>query len=64
MIKKSLIILFVLSVFISHAQVAGYMGKRFVIGYSNYFMFGIKGPGPINGGSSNEASPTLNNANC
>lgn len=40
------------------------MGKRAVVGYSNYFMFGFKGPGPIQSGYLDEYSFTLNNAHC
>ncbi|MDQ3047808.1 MAG: hypothetical protein M3R27_09700 [Bacteroidota bacterium] len=50
--------------FPSGAQVSGYMGKRMVISYSNYFMIGLKGPGPISSGSMAEFSPTINNTNC
>lgn len=62
--KRDLFILLIFISFFSHAQVAGYMGKRFVLGYSNYFMIGLKGPGAINAGPSDESSPTLNNVHC
>ena len=48
----------------SFAQIAGYMGKRATIGYSNYFMLGIKGPWPNSSGFLDERSFTMNNAHC
>lgn len=50
----------------SHAssQIAGYMGKRAVLSYSNYFMVGLVGPGPNNAGYMDEASLSLNNVHC
>ena len=48
----------------SDAQVSGYMGKRFTIGYSNYFMAGFKGPGPNRSSPSDEVSFTINNTHC
>lgn len=57
-------LLLVVSAFASNAQIAGYFGKRCVIGYSNYFMIAPKGPGPLNANPADEASPTLNNVHC
>jgi hypothetical protein len=58
------LLFFLLAASVSNAQIAGYMGKRCVIGYSNYFMFAPKGPGPMSAQPSNEFSPTFNNAHC
>lgn len=57
-------LIFIVAVLFSNAQISGYMGKRCVISYSNYFMIGFKGPGPFNSAPADESSPTLNNANC
>lgn len=57
-------LLFLFVATLSNAQVSGYMGKRFVIGYSNYFMLGLRGPGPNNSGPMDESSFTINNAHC
>ena len=46
------------------AQVPGYLGKRFMLGYSNYFMTAFKGPGPESASPSDEASFTINNVHC
>jgi len=62
--KTKCLLLFLSISFLSNAQVPGYMGKRAVIGYSNYFMLGFKGPGPNNSASADDASFTLNNAHC
>lgn len=48
----------------SFAQVSGYIGKRAVVSYSNYFMFGFRGPGANYGSAKDEFSPTLNNTHC
>ncbi len=40
------------------------MGKRAVLGYSNYFMPGIKGPGPNRSTYLDERSFTINNVHC
>lgn len=40
------------------------MGKRCIVGYSNYFMIGLKGPGALNSAWKGEMSPTLNNVHC
>ncbi len=57
-------LLFVLLFYSANSQVSGYMGKRAVIGYSNYFMLGLKGPGPVNSAPSDDPSLTINNAHC
>ncbi|MCX6297053.1 MAG: hypothetical protein NTX97_13530 [Bacteroidetes bacterium] len=63
--KKTNIFLFLFFfTIVANGQVAGYMGKRFTIGYSNYFMAGFKGPGPVKSGPSDEASFTINNTHC
>lgn len=53
--KKNIILYIVCSIafFNSHAQVSGYMGKRFSIGYSNYFLPSILGP-KVNGTSASD----------
>lgn len=61
--NKFLIFLIIISSSV-FSQVPGYMGKRLIVGYSNYFMVGFKGPGPINAVPSNENSLTLNNVHC
>mgnify|MGYP000538053278 CR=1 FL=1 len=45
-------------------EVSGYLGKRLIVGYSTYFMPGLKGPGPFVSNSAAEASPTINNVHC
>lgn len=62
--RYRLIILFLFSTAFINAQIAGYMGKRAVIGYSNYCMLGLIGPGPNNSGPMDEASFTINNVHC
>lgn len=62
--KTKCLLLFISISFLSNAQIPGYMGKRAVIGYSNYFMLGFKGPGPNNSAPADDASFTLNNAHC
>ncbi len=62
--KKSLVLSFLFVASFSFSQVAGYMGKRFVIAYDNYFFPAIKGPGLTNAAPSSEFSPGLNNVNC
>lgn len=42
--KVKYFVLFLFSALLSNAQVSGYMGKRFSIGYSNYFMLSAIGP--------------------
>jgi hypothetical protein len=61
-IKSSILLITI--AFSSNAQIAGYMGKRFAIGYSNYFFPGIKGPGPNEAELSDEQSPCFNTAHC
>jgi hypothetical protein len=56
---KTSILLFIIA-FSVNAQVAGYMGKKFSIGYSNYFFPGLKGPGPREAELSDEQSPCFN----
>jgi hypothetical protein len=46
----------------SFAQVSGYMGKRFSIGYSNYFM--AAGFGPVANAESNEFLTGINSTHC
>lgn len=64
MMRKILIVTFICFHLISSAQVAGYMGKRCVIGYENYFFIALKGPVPYNYGSKSEFSPGLNATHC
>ena len=62
--KYNLIFIFVALFANSFAQVSGYMGKRFVVGYSSYLMFGPKGPGPISAAPRHLFSSTINNTHC
>lgn len=57
-------LLFVLLFYSANSQVSGYMGKRAVIGYSNYFMLGFTGPGPNNSAPLGDPSFTINNVHC
>ena len=63
--KKNILVILCLSLLTnSFAQIAGYMGKRAVISYSNYFMFAPKGSGPFIANPKGELSPTINNTHC
>ncbi len=62
--KAKYVTLFIFISAFSNAQISGYMGKRTVISYSNYFMFGLRGPGPADSGPKDEPSFTMNNAHC
>lgn len=62
--KSNLIVVFIFLFANTFAQVSGYLGKRAVVSYSNYFMFGFRGPGPNYGSAKDEFSPTLNNTHC
>ncbi len=46
------------------SQAPGYLGKRLVVGYSNYFIPGFIGPGSLNSYPSGQSSFTINNAHC
>jgi hypothetical protein len=56
--------LFITLASILNAQISGYMGKRFVVGYSTYFMPVFRGPGAFSSAAADENSPTINNAHC
>jgi hypothetical protein len=62
--KRKILFFFLLIAAAANAQVAGYMGKRFTVGYSNYFFPGLKGPGPSTASWNDEPSATFNNVNC
>jgi hypothetical protein len=64
MLKFKHIFILSLIAFSSHAQVAGYEGKRCVVGYSNYFMLGFKGPGAHTASPKDEFSLAFNNVHC
>jgi|ERR1043165_2584408 hypothetical protein len=49
--KQRLFIFFTLLFFSCDAQVPGYMGRRLITSYSNYFMFGADGPTARKSGS-------------
>jgi hypothetical protein len=65
-LKFAAIVLLILAHTINkgNAQVAGYMGKRFTIGYSNYFFPAIMGPGALTGAKYGLASPGFNTTHC
>lgn len=56
------LILFLVPSLISVGQVPGYMGKRFSVGYSNYFM--MAGIGPTANSTSAMGDPGLNTTHC
>jgi hypothetical protein len=62
--KIILFLAFTIVALIANAQVSGYLGKRFMIGYSNYFFPGIKGPGPRVASPADEYATTINNVSC
>lgn len=62
--KFKLLSLFVLISSISTSQVSGYLGKRFTVGYSTYFMIGLKGPGANSAAAKHLFSSTINNTHC
>lgn len=62
--KFKFLFLFVLISLISNGQVSGYLGKRFVVGYSNYFMLGLKGPGANSAAPKHLFSSTINYTHC
>ncbi len=59
---KCAVLLLCLSSGYSFAQVSGYLGKRFSIGYSNYFM--AAGFGPVANAESNEFLTGINSTHC
>ena len=61
---KSIVLFLLLSAFSANAQESGYLGERFVIGYSNYFFPGFRGPGPNAADPAGQSSFCLNNVNC
>lgn len=62
--KCNLIFIFVCLFANSFAQISGYMGKRAVVSYSNYFMFGPKGPGANISAPRHLYSSTINYTHC
>ena len=56
---KNIFLLILLASF-CNAQISGYMGKRFSVGYSNYFFPGLKGPGASDASAQHEFSPAFN----
>ncbi len=62
--KAFFFLIFLIQVKDCSSQVAGYMGKRTIISYSNYFMAGIRGPGPNRSNYLDERSFTINRVHC
>lgn len=60
--KFRYLILFLFTAMITKAQVSGYMGKRFSIGYSNYFF--IAGIGPTANASAPSGEVGINTTHC
>lgn len=60
--RVKFLIVFLFIGLISEAQVAGYLGKRFSVGYSNYFM--LAGIGPTANSTSAIGEPGLNTTHC
>ena len=46
------------------SQVSGYMGKRMVVEYDNYFFPAFKGPGLFNSGPRSNFNPGMNTVSC
>jgi len=62
--KNSLVLSFLFIASFSFSQVAGYMGKRFVIAYENYFFPAFMGPGTSNANKNSMWSPGFNSVHC
>ena len=62
--KHKVLILFLVITCHSFSQVAGYLGKRFAIGYDVYVFPAFKGPGLNDAGNSAEFSLGFNNVHC
>ena len=60
--KLKLIVFFTIVSYGCYSQVAGYLGKRFSIGYSNYFM--VAGLGPVANAPSKDELSGLNSTHC
>ena len=62
--KNKIIILLLLVSSTAFSQVPGYMGKHFVIGYDNYFLPAIWGPGKNEANPNSIFSPGFNSTHC
>ncbi|OFY84012.1 MAG: hypothetical protein A3F72_18500 [Bacteroidetes bacterium RIFCSPLOWO2_12_FULL_35_15] len=62
--KPKIIVFLILVSSTVFAQVPGYMGKRFVIGYENYFFPAFYGPGKNNANPGPSFSPGFNTTHC